>query len=155
MNVGVEHAAGLDREADVRCLHPPARMRHRAGLDGRERVRTRLEVARATPEAGERRIGRNVGAIVGRVVVATVAVGLPQLDQRVLDVPAVAVEHSSLDSNPLTRRSPACVNTFSPSADNRIVKYGPTVCDGVCRNAPPAGDVTAWVPLPRRTMSHR
>ena len=74
-------------------------MRDRPRLDRRERIRAGLEVAGASAEPGERRIERDVGTIIGRVVVAPVAVGLPQLDERVLDVLAIAVEHPTFDAD--------------------------------------------------------
>ena len=41
----------------------------------------------------------DVGAIVGGVVVAAGTVGLPQLDEGIFDVPAVAVEHATFDTD--------------------------------------------------------
>src|SRR5207342_2694895 len=60
----------------------------------------RLEIAGTPAESGERRIERDVGSVVCRVVIAPTAVGLPQLDQCVLDVLAIAVEHSSFYPDP-------------------------------------------------------
>ena len=81
----VEDAAGKDRDVDVRRLqaaHPAAiGPRHAAGPHGGE-ARHALGVGRGAAEAVEARVEGQVAAIVG-MVVAAVAVGLPDLDQAV------------------------------------------------------------------------
>ena len=65
-----------------------------------------------------------------RMLVATGCVRLPELDERVLDVLAITVVDEALDPDALADGLGGG-DHVSPSAPIRIVKYGPTVCDGV------------------------
>src|SRR5262245_17304646 len=77
----VEQAAGEQRHVDVRRLQAALRPWHAAGLDGGE-MAAAVGEGRGAAIAFEARVEWQVAAIVG-MVVAAVAVGLPDLEQAV------------------------------------------------------------------------
>ena len=77
----------------------PVRGLNRAGFDGVEAKRP-VGIGRAAAKAEEGRIERRRAGVEG-VSIAAVRVGLPDLDERVLDRASDAVEHLSLDTNAL------------------------------------------------------
>ena len=89
-----------------RCgaCNPPFGWGTGPGLIVRNEYAPVLKSLAASPEARERGIERHVVAVVGSVVIATGRVRLPQLDERILDVLAIAVVHETLDPNALADR---------------------------------------------------
>ena len=92
----LQQAAREDADIDVRRLQRAAGTRHLARLDGGEGEAAVL-VGRAAAEAAKRVGGERPA--VGGMRVAALAVGLPDLDQRVGHDVAVAVEHAALDAD--------------------------------------------------------
>src|SRR5688500_15705690 len=96
----LQQTAREDRDVDVWRLHPPVEVRDRAWLDRHEPVFAR-GVGTATPEAAEAGLEGRPCARVCRMVVAPVPVGLPDLDQGVVDRFAAAVENRAEHLNRL------------------------------------------------------
>src|SRR5471032_1402862 len=102
----IEHTAREDGDVDVRRLHAARRPRHPARLHGRE-MRLALGVGRGTAEAFEARVERQVTPVVG-MVVAAMAVGLPDLEQPVGDQYALGVEQREHELDALARDARWC-----------------------------------------------
>ena len=108
----LQHAAHEDRHVDVRRLQRAVRRGHPSRLDRREAGSRRSRVGRHAAESLEARLQRQVAAVL-RVIVAAVRVRLPDLDQRIVDRPAVGVDDAAFDRR---RGSPV-----TPGADELSV----------------------------------
>jgi hypothetical protein len=94
-------AAGDDPGVDVRRHRPVVAAHDAARLDRVEGVDAGLEVGAAAAPAAKRRVERLAGLAIARVRVPAVGIGLPDLDQHVLQHRADAVEDAALDADAL------------------------------------------------------
>src|SRR5206468_3756720 len=104
----------------------------RSGLDRLE-PEAALVVGAGAAEAGESGIERQVPPVAG-MTVAAVRVRLPDLDQRVRDRRAVAVEDAALDPDALTLH-PVAGQDVERVAEQRVLEERP---DGLGRGHSPA-----------------
>lgn len=87
----VEKAAPLNYQTEVGSLHLTLWIGYRAWSDGFDPIHAYLEVCGGAAEPSELLIKLDVEAIVDRVAVAPARIGLPDLDQGVANMLALAV----------------------------------------------------------------